>query len=454
MRLVELALQAERARDLRPDFLRLRGFGRPPRELGAQARFRHRRLAEIPPGIELRREGVRRLPPARWLATSWRALRSTAMRGGQRSFPAGHGGAPGPRAGERRRHGRLPLARSTSCPADSPASRARAFAPARRWLRASRRACAARSSWPVQGRSEGVITMQSTGQGGTHSAHPVHNAESTVCMRFAAPTIASTGHASMHSVQPMHCASSMRATACNSGEVRLTPRILVHGVGDGRENVPALRRARFARLPPCRAVPCRAVPCRAVRVRPARDASDARVRPDCHRAPDQPPARAGIPALARQRPVAPRGLAGRAGAAGADALRRDLLSAHVELGYGDRPLRQVHDGDSRPLRRQGHAVPGAADRAAPRPLGRRPRQPTGTRRLRPADAGQSSRATRNSASRSRPKARAAAYRTGNRASTGSRALPAYRSRWRTSTIRAARSASAATSSSPAMSRPT
>ena len=37
--------------------------------------------------------------------------------------------------------------------------------------------------------------MQSTGQGGTHSAQPVHSADTTVCMRLAAPTIASTGQA-------------------------------------------------------------------------------------------------------------------------------------------------------------------------------------------------------------------------------------------------------------------
>ena len=53
--------------------------------------------------------------------------------------------------------------------------------------------------------------MQSTGQGGRHSSHPVQSAGSTVCMRLAAPTIASTGHAAMHSVQPMHQDSSIRA---------------------------------------------------------------------------------------------------------------------------------------------------------------------------------------------------------------------------------------------------
>ena len=57
------------------------------------------------------------------------------------------------------------------------------------------------------------MSMQSTGQGGRHSAQPVHSAGSTVCIRFGPPAIASTGQASMHSVQPMHQASSTRATA-------------------------------------------------------------------------------------------------------------------------------------------------------------------------------------------------------------------------------------------------
>jgi hypothetical protein len=34
--------------------------------------------------------------------------------------------------------------------------------------------------------------MQSTGQGGRHSSHPVQRSASTVCISFAAPTIAST----------------------------------------------------------------------------------------------------------------------------------------------------------------------------------------------------------------------------------------------------------------------
>ena len=53
--------------------------------------------------------------------------------------------------------------------------------------------------------------MQSTGQGGTQSSQPVQRSASTVCMSFAAPTIASTGQAAMHKAHPMHAVSSMRA---------------------------------------------------------------------------------------------------------------------------------------------------------------------------------------------------------------------------------------------------
>ena len=55
--------------------------------------------------------------------------------------------------------------------------------------------------------------MQSTGQGATHSSHPVHSAASTVCICFWAPTIASTGHGGRHLAQPMHTASSICATS-------------------------------------------------------------------------------------------------------------------------------------------------------------------------------------------------------------------------------------------------
>src|SRR5262245_20252053 len=55
------------------------------------------------------------------------------------------------------------------------------------------------------------MSMQSTGQAGGHSAQPMHQFSTTVCIRPCAPTIASTGHASMQRAQPMQRASSMRA---------------------------------------------------------------------------------------------------------------------------------------------------------------------------------------------------------------------------------------------------
>jgi hypothetical protein len=39
------------------------------------------------------------------------------------------------------------------------------------------------------------MTMQSTGQTGTHKAQPVHKGSITVCMCFAPPMMASTGQA-------------------------------------------------------------------------------------------------------------------------------------------------------------------------------------------------------------------------------------------------------------------
>lgn len=40
-----------------------------------------------------------------------------------------------------------------------------------------------------------TISIQSTGHGGKHNSHPVQKSASTVCISFAAPTIASTGQA-------------------------------------------------------------------------------------------------------------------------------------------------------------------------------------------------------------------------------------------------------------------
>ena len=56
------------------------------------------------------------------------------------------------------------------------------------------------------------MAMQSTGQGGTHKSQPVQSSGMTVCICFAAPTIASTGHACMQSVQPMQRFSSITAS--------------------------------------------------------------------------------------------------------------------------------------------------------------------------------------------------------------------------------------------------
>ncbi len=81
----------------------------------------------------------------------------------------------------------------------------------------------------------GIIAMQSTGQGATHSSQPVHSAGSTVCIRFAAPTIASTGQASMHSVQPMHAASSIRATVRAPGSPHERSSAMAGASGDRRQ---------------------------------------------------------------------------------------------------------------------------------------------------------------------------------------------------------------------------
>ena len=60
--------------------------------------------------------------------------------------------------------------------------------------------------------SSGIMTMQSTGQGATHSSQPVQSSAMTVCMRRGAPTMASTGQGGRHLVQPMQRSSSMNAT--------------------------------------------------------------------------------------------------------------------------------------------------------------------------------------------------------------------------------------------------
>ena len=62
--------------------------------------------------------------------------------------------------------------------------------------------------------ARGTMRMQSTGQGATHSSHPVHSAsEHGVHLLAARPTIASTGHGGRHLAQPMQASSSICATS-------------------------------------------------------------------------------------------------------------------------------------------------------------------------------------------------------------------------------------------------
>src|SRR5690606_26627308 len=83
--------------------------------------------------------------------------------------------------------------------------------------RCSWRLRAASASARVHSRPAGIISMQSTGQGGTQSSQPVHKSGTTVCIWRFAPTMASTGQACIHKVQPMQCVSSISATYSWSG---------------------------------------------------------------------------------------------------------------------------------------------------------------------------------------------------------------------------------------------
>ena len=125
----------------------------------------------------------------------------------------------------RRRVAARPGARSCGSDRGAPAlalGRRRQSSPGRRMVACQReRGCCARRSVHARGArilagpraSGGSIAMQSTGQGGRQSSQPVQCSARTVCISFAAPTIASTGQAWMHSVQPMQRDSSMRAKA-------------------------------------------------------------------------------------------------------------------------------------------------------------------------------------------------------------------------------------------------
>ena len=136
--------------------------------------------------------------------------------GGGRRSPraAGAWQASCPRAGQRRGHRGL-----SPCPVGFDRGRAAlrgapsgtAVATSARAGRPTNRARAACASALLHSRPAGTSRMQSTGQGGRHSSQPVHQALSTVCMRFGPPAIAATGQASRHSAQPMQRDSSMRA---------------------------------------------------------------------------------------------------------------------------------------------------------------------------------------------------------------------------------------------------
>ena len=114
---------------------------------------------------------------------------------------------------------------------------------ARRRARATCRARAADASACVQARPAGTSSMQSTGQGATHSSQPEHSDGSTACMRLAPPMIASTGQAAMHNVQPMHRLSSMTATASGACTPHASSR------GDARSPVSAARASMVAAPP-------------------------------------------------------------------------------------------------------------------------------------------------------------------------------------------------------------
>ena len=80
-----------------------------------------------------------------------------------------------------------------------------------------------------------------------------------------------------------------------------------------------------------------------------------------------------------------RRLESRAGAAGTRALRDHLLSPHLELGHGDRTVREVHDRTPFALRGEGFAVPGALRRTVARPVGWSAGQSSRTNRIHRAD---------------------------------------------------------------------
>ncbi len=106
-----------------------------------------------------------------------------------------------------------------------------------------------------------TITMQSTGQGATHSSHPVQNSMSTVCICWRAPRMASNGHGGRQRAQPMHRSSSICATSADhltfmpgcapeSGDSRNAPISSPEAASTMPSDTPnfILRGARFATI--------------------------------------------------------------------------------------------------------------------------------------------------------------------------------------------------------------
>ena len=216
MRLVELALQAERARDLRAHFLRLRA------SRAATSRARRESAA--------RRPRACRNPTARRARARTRRCVCAAGVGGHgerddqqsETQASAHHFVRAP-AAARRARARASAAATAACRfARSPsagagsatASRCRAReAAVARAMPIARRARVLRAPCPAGGHHRDAVDR--AGRDAQLAARAQRG--STVCMRFAAPTIASTGQASMHSVQPMHDASSIRATVSGAG---------------------------------------------------------------------------------------------------------------------------------------------------------------------------------------------------------------------------------------------
>ena len=136
--------------------------------------------------------------------------------------------------------------------AGRPASQRRSSAVSCR--RRARPAARLRASAPAR-RAAPPCRCSRPGRAGRHSAQPMHQGSTTVCISPCAPTMASTGQASMQRVQPMQRASSMSAAFSRfMGQralVALHRRIRGPGAARGRRGpsraAPARRRRRTSR---------------------------------------------------------------------------------------------------------------------------------------------------------------------------------------------------------------